>query len=130
MFLIISYQNARVGLRDGCNDHIQSTPRSPGSGAFRHKAAPDERGLFIKGQYTSAKEGLGAFGSIEPHFEFSPLFPGWLLQYSAPDLCQTERGDKQGLIFLFSHPLNQSFRRKKLRGIANDIGVEKVARHR
>src|SRR5262249_37993292 len=73
---------------------------------------------------------LRAFGAGKPTLQLSALLSRGLLQDSAADLRDGQRGDKQILVGLTSHPRNQRFRWRRLGGIADDISVEKVAAHR
>src|SRR5205814_1020028 len=73
---------------------------------------------------------LRALGPGKPTLQLPALLSGGLLQYSAADLSDCQRRDKQVLIGLLRHPRDQRLRWHRLGDVADDVGVEKAPTHR
>src|ERR1035437_1099457 len=130
ILFVIRDQNAIIRFGDRGDNHVEGTPRLPGRGPGSHQARPDKGGFLIEREHAAGEQRLGTLGAREPTFQLLPLLSGRLLKQSAPDLSDSQRGDKQILVGLFSHPRDERGRRRRFGDIADDICVEKVAAHR
>jgi hypothetical protein len=77
-----------------------------------------------------ANNASGSLRARKPILQCLPLLSGRLLRYSALDFSDGQYRDEQVLVGLRLHPGSQRFRGFWLRGIADDVSVEKIAAHR
>src|SRR5262249_22950601 len=115
--------------RDRPDHHVERTSWPSGQRALAHEAGPNERGIFLEAQYATGKQRLRALRPREPLLQPLPPLPGRHLQYATTYLGDCQRRNEQVVVGLPRHPRGERLRRDRLRDVADDIGVEEIARH-
>src|SRR5262249_22608178 len=97
---------------------------------FRHQPRPAEASLVVERQDTACEQGLRSFRAREPGIESIGLLGARFLQNASADFGEGERGDEQMLNALSRHPGEERFGWLRFDDVVDDVGIEKIARHR
>lgn len=77
-----------------------------------------------------ANRACGPSGPANQALSASRFRPFGIFKNAAMNFSDSQRGDKEILIFLLPHPGQQRSRRLRLDDVSNDVGIKKVACHR
>jgi hypothetical protein len=130
VLLVVRDNNTIVDLRNRGNDYVERASRSTCGRPLGHEASPDKSCSFIKGQDSPTKKTLRTFRACKPLFKLFTILPDGLLQYAAPDLCQTQGGNEQVVIWLLCHPFQELRGRNRFGDVADDVCVQEVPHQR
>jgi len=130
IFFVIRNDQAFMRHGDGGDDHIKSATWPTGHLAPHHQARPNQTRPVIERQNATSKQRLWSLWPGEPRIERGTFPAMRLLPNAAADFCQGERGDEQILVTLRRHPDEQRLRRLWFDSVADNVGVEKIPRHR
>ena len=85
------------------------------------KAAP------VKGEHAAGEQGLWSFRAAGRRLELVAAFAGGFFQHTSADFRDGQRTDVEIIVILLGHPSQQRFGRRRLRDVADDVGVEQIA---
>src|SRR6266404_3693073 len=130
VLFVISHDDATVNFGYRGYDHVERASWPAFCGAFSHQPRPDQPRLFVEREDASREECLWSLWTREPSFQQRAFFSFGLFQHSALDFSNGQRGDEQVIVGLFLHPREKGSGGIRSRDIADDVGVEQIARHR
>lgn len=124
---VVRDDDAAIGFGHGGDDRVERASRPAASLAVGHEARPDQGGCLVEGENPAGEQRLRALGTAEPVFQIVASLACWLFEDAAPDFRDGQRGDVKVFVVLIRQPREEGFRRRRLGGVADDVGVEQVS---
>ena len=124
VLLVVGYDDAIVSFGGSRDHHIERAAWLTMGRALSHESRPDQPSRLVERKHTPGEEGLRPLRTRKPALQFAALLARGFFQHASIYLRHGKGRDEQVLVRLTLHPGDQSFRRRWLRDVADDVRIE------